>query len=60
MQQLILDSSLVDIKTEAKDVDGANLRLKNPFLSARLDCAKKPYLNDCRGRNWHQATIPCY
>lgn len=30
LQQLILDSSLVDIKTEAKDVEGANLKLENP------------------------------
>lgn len=30
LQQLILDSLLVDIKTEAKDVEGANLKLENP------------------------------
>lgn len=34
MQQLILDSSLEDIKTEAKDVEGANLRLGNPQSSS--------------------------
>lgn len=29
------------------------------FLSARLDCAKKPYLDDWRGRKWHQTMTPC-
>lgn len=32
MQLFILDSSLEDIKTEAKDVEGANLRIREPTV----------------------------
>ena len=39
MQLFILDSSLEDIKTEAKDAEGANLRIREPtvkFSQVRL------------------------
>lgn len=42
MQQLILDSSLEDIKTEAKDVEGANLRLENPQSSRLCSRNREP------------------